>query len=67
MEKEVKVWYDQEGDYLEVLFDVKKGYFKETSSEEMLEKVDESGKVIGFSILNFSNIKKGKSLSVLLK
>ena len=30
MEKEIKIWYDKEGDYLEVLFERKEGYFKET-------------------------------------
>ena len=31
----VKIWYDQEGDYLEVLFDDKLGHFGETSSEHV--------------------------------
>jgi hypothetical protein len=29
MGEEVRVWYDEEGDYLEVLFARKKGYFRE--------------------------------------
>ena len=32
----------------------KKGYFKETANDAVMEKVDENGAVIGFSILNVS-------------
>ena len=51
MGKEIKVWYDKEGDYLEVLFERKAGYFKETPNDAVMEKVDEEGNIIGFSIL----------------
>ncbi len=65
MEK-VKVWYDSEGDFLEVMFKQKKGYFRETKSDQVMEKVDMQGNVIGFSILNVSSIKdlKEKCLNV---
>ena len=33
MDREVKVWYDKEGDYLEVLFKRKAGYFRETEND----------------------------------
>jgi uncharacterized protein YuzE len=56
MEK-VKVWYDPEGDYLEVIFETKEGYFKETESDQVMEKVDMEGNVIGFSILKVSSLK----------
>jgi len=56
MEK-VKVWYDPEGDYLEVIFEMKEGYFKETESDQIMEKVDTDGNVIGFSILKISSLK----------
>jgi len=56
MEK-IKVWYDSEGDYLEVIFETKEGYFKETESDQIMEKVDMDGKVIGFSILKVSSLK----------
>ncbi|MBY0434773.1 MAG: DUF2283 domain-containing protein [Cyclobacteriaceae bacterium] len=67
MEKEVIVWYDPEGDYMEVLFEKKAGTFKETKEDSIMEKVDDQGKTIGFSILNFSKVKKGRPLSVSLK
>jgi uncharacterized protein YuzE len=56
MEK-VKVWYDSEGDYLEVMFEKKEGYFRETESDQIMEKVDVEGNVIGFSILKISSLK----------
>ena len=67
MEKEVKVWYDKEGDYLEVLFERKAGYFKETENDAVMEKVDNKGKVIGFSILKVSSLKGQEPISISLK
>jgi uncharacterized protein YuzE len=57
MEK-VKVWYDAEGDFLEVTFKRKEGYFRETKSDQVMEKVDKQGNVIGFSIMKVSSIKQ---------
>jgi uncharacterized protein YuzE len=67
MEKEIKIWYDKEGDYLEVLFEKKAGYFKETENDAVMEKVDTKGKVIGFSILKVSALTEKRPLSVSLK
>jgi len=66
MAKEIRVWYDREGDYLEVLFERKAGYFKETENDAVMEKVDEEGNIIGFSILKVSALKE-KILSIRLK
>jgi len=66
MKKEIKIWYDREGDYLEVLFERKKGYFRETENDAVMEKVDEDGNVIGFSILKVSALKE-EPLSISLK
>lgn len=57
-EKILKMWFDPEGDYLEVTFEKKPGYFRETANDQVMEKVDESGNVIGFSILRVSSLKK---------
>jgi uncharacterized protein YuzE len=57
MEK-VKVWYDPKGDFLEVMFRKKEGYFRETNSEQVMQKVDMEGNVIGFSILKVSALKE---------
>lgn len=67
MGREIKVWYDQEGDYLEVLFDRKEGFFKETENDAVMEKVDKDGEVIGFSILKVSALKTQKPISLILK
>ena len=66
MGEEIKVWYDQEGDYLEVIFERKKGFFRETENDAVMEKVDENGDVLGFSILNVSALKGQQPLSVAL-
>ncbi len=50
---QVKVWYDKEGDYLEVILSDAKGYFRKVS-EDVYERIDEEGGIIGFSIFNFS-------------
>lgn len=63
----IKVWYDKDGDYLEVLFEQKAGYFKETENDAVMEKVDDKGSIIGFSILKVSSLKQEKPLSIELK
>ena len=57
MEK-MNIWYDKEGDYLEItLGEPRKGYFKPIRNEDAWERVDaETGKVIGFAILNFTKV-----------
>lgn len=55
MEKKLNIWFDKEGDFLELTIGKPvKGFFKEIGND-MLERVDaKTGKIIGFSILNFS-------------
>ena len=67
MGEEVKVWYDKEGDYLEVLFDRKAGHFKETENDAVMEKVDSQGNIIAFSILKVSALSGQSPLSISLK
>jgi uncharacterized protein YuzE len=57
-ERRVRIWYDPEGDYLEVIFDQKPGYFRETESDQVMEKVDEQGNILGFSVLRVSALKE---------
>lgn len=64
-ERKLKVWYDPEGDYLEVIFDQKPGYFRETPNDQVMEKVDDQGNVLGFSVLHVSALKE-KPLEVAL-
>ena len=63
----VSVWYDEAGDYLEVLFAPQKGYFRETDNDAVMEKVNEAGQIIGFSILKVSALKGQPPLAVTLK
>ncbi|MBI1869805.1 MAG: DUF2283 domain-containing protein, partial [Chlamydiae bacterium] len=63
MEKKIKVWYDKEGDYLEVSFERKPGYVRETAHDAIMEKVDKKGHVLGFSVLGVSALKGKKPLS----
>ena len=65
--KVINVWYDREADYLEVIFKRKPGYFRETENDAVMEKVDEEGNVIGFSILRVSASKESEPLVVSLK
>ena len=55
--KIVKLWYDPEGDYLEVIFEQKEGYFRETENDQVMEKVDLEGNILGFSILKVSSLR----------
>ncbi len=57
-ERRLKIRYDPEGDYLEVTFDQKPGYFRETQSDQVMEKVDEQGNVLGFSVLRVSAMRE---------
>ena len=62
MADKVKVWFDAEADYLEVRFSDAAGHMKETKHDAVMERVDEKGHVIGFSILGVSRFKKDKPL-----
>ena len=67
MGEAVTIWYDSEGDFLEVLFERKAGYFKETDNDAVMEKVDSQGHIIGFSIMKVSALRGQHPLSVNLK
>jgi uncharacterized protein YuzE len=62
MAEKVKVWFDAEADYLEVRFSDAAGYQKETGHDAVMERVDDNGNIIGFSILGVSRFKKDKPL-----
>ena len=63
--KIVKLWYDQQGDYLEVIFDQKKGFFRQTDNDQVMEKVDMQGNILGFSVSRISKLHR-KPLKVAL-
>ena len=54
----VSVWYDDEGDMLEVLWAFREGYFTPTDDERILKRLDDGGEVIGFLIHEMSTLKR---------
>ena len=51
------LWYDPEGDYLEVIFESKEGFFEKTEHKRIRVKVDQEGNLLGFHIQGISHIK----------
>ena len=62
MADKVRIWFDAEGDFLEVRFSDAAGYEKETQHDAVMERVDAQGRVIGFSVLGVSRFKKSSPL-----
>ena len=56
--RKVSVWYDDEGDMLEVLWAFREGYFTPTDDERVLKRLDDDGEVIGFLIHEMSALKQ---------
>ena len=56
MAGKVKIWYDREGDFLEVIFSEAPGYMRETANDAVMERVDREGKVIGFTVMRVSRV-----------
>jgi uncharacterized protein YuzE len=69
MEKTVNVYYDGEGDFLEVSFGDTDtpAYMVETDNDVIMQRVDEEGNILGFSIMAVSKLAKEKPISVDLK
>jgi hypothetical protein len=62
----LKVWFDAEGDFLEVQFREGIGYMRESSHEAVMERVDQEGHILGFSILGVSRFNSGNPLEAQL-
>ena len=58
MAKKLKIWFDKEGDFLELLFSDSPGFMRETDNENILERVDDNGNILGYSIIGISQYKK---------
>ena len=56
--RKVSVWYDDDGDMLEVLWAFREGYFTATDDERILKRLDDDGEVIGFLIHEMSTLKQ---------
>jgi uncharacterized protein YuzE len=57
MDETIKIWYDPEGDYLEIILRNAPGYFVDTELDQIMKKVDMEGHILGFSILKVSSLK----------
>ncbi|WP_204138491.1 DUF2283 domain-containing protein [Halomicronema sp. CCY15110] len=62
MAQSVKIWFDAEADFLEVLFSDAAGFMRETDNDAIMERVDPQGNILGFSVLNVSQLAKDKPL-----
>jgi len=62
MAERVKVWFDPEADFLEVIFSDAPGYMRETENDAVMERVDLEGNLLGFSIMAVSQLAKSKPL-----
>jgi uncharacterized protein YuzE len=62
MAERVKIWFDPEADFLEVIFSEAPGYMRETENDAVMERVDTEGNLLGFSILAVSQLAKSKPL-----
>jgi uncharacterized protein YdhG (YjbR/CyaY superfamily) len=66
MADKIKIWFDAEADFLEVRFSDAASHMQETPHDAVMERVDQQGRVIGFSILGVSRFKKDKPLEAYL-
>jgi uncharacterized protein YuzE len=62
MAQSVKIWFDAEADFLEVLFSDAPGFMRETDNDAVMERVDGEGNILGFSVLNVSQLAQEKPL-----
>ena len=62
MAGKVKIWFDSEGDFLEVLFSDKPGFMRATDNDSVMERVDQEGRLLGFSVMNVSRFSREKPL-----
>ena len=49
----LKVWYDREGDYLEIVFEDVPAVLTEVE-DDIFERRTPEGRVVGFAVMNFS-------------
>ena len=62
--RKLKVWFSPELDYLEVTLSDASGYMRPTKSDALMKRVDEEGRIIGFSVFGVSRFQKNHPLEV---
>jgi len=58
----VKIWFDAEADFLEVLFCDTPGFMRETDNDAVMGRIDDYGNILGFSVLHVSQLSTEKPL-----
>ena len=61
--KQVSIWYDPEGDFLEVIWQRKPGAFVETADGNADIKLDDDGNILGFQIQALSKITRPTNIT----
>ncbi|MGK7939744.1 MAG: hypothetical protein AB4062_06260 [Crocosphaera sp.] len=56
MATKIKIYYDNEAYFLEVLFSDQAGYMRETDNDAIMERVDNEDNLLGFSVLGVSQL-----------
>lgn len=56
---QVKVWYDREGDFLEVIFEDTPAFLEEVEND-IFERRTAAGQIVGFAVMNFSQHDRDK-------
>ena len=64
MADKLKLRFYPEADYLEVTFSEAHGFMRPTKSDAVMKRVDEEGRVIGFSVFGVSSFQKNNPLEV---
>jgi len=63
----VNVWYDAEGDFLEVVFERSGGDYRETDDDRVMEKVAEDGRLLAFSVMGLRAMPRDEFLNIKLR
>ena len=67
MAQVIKVYFDKEGDFLEVLFADKPGFMRATDHDAVMERVSEAGEILGFTVARVSAQPKSSPLVAVLE
>lgn len=60
---QVSIWYDPEGDFLEVIWQRKPGAFVESADGNADIKLDDEGNILGFQIQTLSKFTRPTSIT----
>lgn len=66
MVDKIKLWFDPEADYLEVTFSDAAGCMRPTNRDAVMQRVDEQGRLIGFSVFGVSRFRQDHPLEAKL-